>query len=102
VEHRIVLVGTGNFGFEELVLDTARLAERTIEIFGDIPYGEYIFFMEMAQRGDGGLEHRSTALCSGSARASRATMKDSSSGGPGVSRPGSTSTRWGVPSGASR
>lgn len=60
IEHRIVIVGSGNYDVEELVLDTARLSEKTIEIFGDIPYGDYTFFMEMAPKNDGGLEHRNS------------------------------------------
>ena len=60
VEHRCVIVGHGNFDKDQLVRDTGRIVETTVDMFRDVPYSCYLFFMEMAPTYDGGLEHRNS------------------------------------------
>ncbi len=60
-KHRIVISGEGNYDLKKLALDTAKIVESAYKIFGDLPYSDYTFIVNL--RGGGGLEHlNSTAL----------------------------------------
>lgn len=59
--HRYVVCGDGNYDLERLAADTTKIIEETSKIFGDMPYDDYTFILNL--RGGGGLEHlNSTAL----------------------------------------
>ncbi len=59
--HRYVINGTGNYNPQRLVRDTTKVIEAAFEIFGELPYNDYTFILNL--RGGGGLEHlNSTAL----------------------------------------
>lgn len=59
--HRIVMSGEGNYDLKRLAADTARIVEQGMKIFGELPYDDYVFIVNL--RGGGGLEHlNSTAL----------------------------------------
>lgn len=59
--HRYVFCGDGNYNMERIASDTARIVEESSKIFGDLPYDDYTFIVNL--RGGGGLEHlNSTAL----------------------------------------
>jgi predicted metalloprotease with PDZ domain len=61
VPHRLVIDGEGNYDLERLRQDIPRIVETTVQIFGEIPYQNYLFILNL--RGGGGLEHlNSTAL----------------------------------------
>lgn len=61
VPHRYVITGEGNYDPAKLARDTRKIVEETVKIFGDIPYKDYTFILNL--RGGGGLEHlNSTAL----------------------------------------
>ncbi|MEJ7622435.1 MAG: PDZ domain-containing protein [Pyrinomonadaceae bacterium] len=59
--HRYVVTGEGNYDLQRLATDTAKIIDETFKIFGEIPYNDYTFILNL--RGGGGLEHlNSTAL----------------------------------------
>lgn len=61
VPHRYVVTGKGNFDLPKMAADTAKIVEEGAKIFGDLPYKDYTFILNL--RGGGGLEHlNSTAL----------------------------------------
>ncbi len=59
--HRFVVTGEGNYDLQKIAQDTTKIIEEEIKIFGDLPYNDYLFILNL--RGGGGLEHfNSTAL----------------------------------------
>jgi len=59
--HRIVVTGEGNYDLKKIAEDTAKIAEEGFKIFGEFPFDDYTFIVNL--RGGGGLEHlNSTAL----------------------------------------
>jgi predicted metalloprotease with PDZ domain len=59
--HRYVVTGEGNYDLRKMADDTAKIIQESYKIFGDLPYDEYTFILNL--RGGGGLEHlNSTAL----------------------------------------
>ncbi len=60
-QHRMIFTGEGNYDLRKCAADTAKIVEETFKIFGELPYGDYLFIVNL--RGGGGLEHaNSTAL----------------------------------------
>ena len=59
--HRFVVNGEGNYDLQRIARDTTKIIEECIKIFGELPYENYVFILNL--RGGGGLEHlNSTAL----------------------------------------
>lgn len=59
--HRIVITGEGNYDLRQMSKDVAKIVEEGFKIFGELPYSDYTFIINL--RGGGGLEHlNSTAL----------------------------------------
>jgi len=59
--HRIVITGEGNYDLKQMSQDIAKIAEEGYKIFGEFPFQDYTFIVNL--RGGGGLEHlNSTAL----------------------------------------
>lgn len=59
--HRYVVTGDGNYDLKKMAADTAKIVEEAYKIFGELPYADYTFILNL--RGGGGLEHlNSTAL----------------------------------------
>ena len=59
--HRYVFTGEGNYDLKQIAADTAKIAEEGYKIFGEFPFDDYTFIVNL--RGGGGLEHlNSTAL----------------------------------------
>ena len=59
--HRIVVTGEGNYDLQKMAEDSAKIAEEGYKIFGEFPFDDYLFIVNL--RGGGGLEHmNSTAL----------------------------------------
>jgi predicted metalloprotease with PDZ domain len=59
--HRIVFEGEGNYDMQKTAADMKKIVEESYKIFGDLPYNDYLFIINL--RGGGGLEHlNSTAL----------------------------------------
>jgi predicted metalloprotease with PDZ domain len=60
-KHRYVITGEGNYDQKAIARDTAKIVEECYKIFGELPYEDYTFIVNL--RGGGGLEHlNSTAL----------------------------------------
>ena len=58
--HRYVITGEGNYDLKAMTRDTAKIVEEAYKMFGELPYDDYTFIVNL--RG-GGLEHlNSTAL----------------------------------------
>lgn len=62
--HRIVIWGHGNEQPARLVADAQRIVETARDLWGELPYAHYTFFVLLGGKtGSGGLEHRnSTSL----------------------------------------
>ncbi len=59
--HRYVIEGEGNYDLNSITADTTKIIEEGYKIFGELPYNDYLFILNL--RGGGGLEHlNSTAL----------------------------------------
>ena len=59
--HRYVITGEGNYDLKAMTRDTAKIVEEAYKMFGELPYDDYTFIVNL--RGGGGLEHlNSTAL----------------------------------------
>ncbi len=59
--HRFVINGEGNYDMNKIARDTTKIIEESYKMFGDLPYKDYLFILNL--RGGGGLEHlNSTAL----------------------------------------
>ena len=59
--HRFVVEGEGNYDLDRIARDTTKIIEESYKIFGELPYTDYTFILNL--RGGGGLEHlNSTAL----------------------------------------
>lgn len=59
--HRFIIEGGGNYDLNRIAKDTAKIVETAYQIFGELPYENYLFILNT--RGGGGLEHlNSTAL----------------------------------------
>jgi predicted metalloprotease with PDZ domain len=59
--HRYIFSGEGNYDADKIAEDTTKIIDQAIKIFGDLPYDNYTFIVNL--RGGGGLEHlNSTAL----------------------------------------
>ncbi|CAN5592445.1 PDZ domain-containing protein [soil metagenome] len=61
VPHRLVVTGEGNYDLDQIAIDTAKIGDEAVKIFGDLPTKDYLIILNL--RGRGGLEHlNSTAL----------------------------------------
>lgn len=59
--HRYVVTGEGNHDLDKIAKDTTKIIEESYKIFGELPYKDYTFILNL--RGRGGLEHlNSTAV----------------------------------------
>lgn len=59
--HRMIFSGEGNYDMKKCAADAAKIIEEAYKIFGELPYNDYTFIVNL--RGGGGLEHlNSTAL----------------------------------------
>lgn len=59
--HKFVFTGEGNYDMQRIADDTTKIINECYKIFGDLPYDNYVFIVNL--RGGGGLEHlNSTAL----------------------------------------
>ena len=61
-KHRFVMSGEGNYDLPRIAKDTTKLVDEAYKIFGELPYDDYTFIVNL-RSGGGGLEHlNSTAL----------------------------------------
>ncbi|MGA7923630.1 MAG: M61 family peptidase, partial [Thermoplasmata archaeon] len=64
IPHRILLCGRGgNYEGHRLEVDVDRIASASIRLFGESPLRHYTFFLHIADRHAGGLEHLTSNSC---------------------------------------
>ncbi|MEL6927584.1 MAG: M61 family metallopeptidase [Cyanobacteria bacterium J06600_6] len=56
--HSYVVWGQGNVKPEQVIADTAKVIEVEAEMFGGLPYEQYLFLLHLSGSGYGGLEHK--------------------------------------------
>ena len=56
--HALAIWSKGNANSEQIIADTTKIIETEAEIFGDLPYEQYLFLLHLSGSGFGGLEHK--------------------------------------------
>ncbi|MGF1601839.1 MAG: M61 family metallopeptidase [Thermosynechococcaceae cyanobacterium] len=56
--HQWAIWGKGNFDIQRMIADTQKIVEVEANIFGGLPYDEYLFLLHLSANGYGGLEHK--------------------------------------------
>lgn len=57
VKHRVAMLGEGNYDAQKIKKDFAQIAEKEVDMIGEHPSPEYVFFIQNVESGGGGLEH---------------------------------------------
>ncbi|MGD1808282.1 M61 family metallopeptidase [Dapis sp. BLCC M126] len=57
-KHQLAIWGKGNAEPEKLIPDIQKIIEVEAELFGGLPYEEYLFLLHISGKGFGGLEHK--------------------------------------------
>ncbi len=57
-DHQLAIWGEGNLDPYQAIADIARIIQVEAEIFGGLPYEEYIFLLHLSPSSGGGLEHK--------------------------------------------
>jgi predicted metalloprotease with PDZ domain len=60
IPHEIALWGEGNYDAERLIRDHQRIVETQRDMFGGLPYRNYLFIVHLTDGRGGGLEHRNS------------------------------------------
>lgn len=58
--HRWAIFGEGNLNVEQLLGDTRKIIEVEAQLFGGLPYDDYLFLLHLSNQGFGGLEHKNS------------------------------------------
>ncbi|WP_413167639.1 M61 family metallopeptidase [Capilliphycus salinus ALCB114379] len=56
--HKLAIWGEGNGNSERLIKDFEKIIEEEAELFGGLPYEQYLFLLHLSSQGFGGLEHK--------------------------------------------
>ena len=56
--HSWAIWSKGNIKPEQIIADTTKIIETEAEIFGGLPYEQYLFLLHLSGSGFGGLEHK--------------------------------------------
>jgi predicted metalloprotease with PDZ domain len=56
--HRLAIWGYGNAEPERIIEDTKKIVEVEAELYGGLPYEQYLFLLHLSSNGFGGLEHK--------------------------------------------
>jgi predicted metalloprotease with PDZ domain len=56
--HQLVVWGEGNFDPHIAIADIKKIVEVEAQIFGGLPYENYLFLLHLSPSGGGGLEHK--------------------------------------------
>ncbi|MDJ0660573.1 MAG: M61 family metallopeptidase [Crocosphaera sp.] len=56
--HQYAIWGTGNIQPNQLIEDTQKIIETEAELFGGLPYDDYLFILHLTHNSFGGLEHK--------------------------------------------
>ncbi len=56
--HQLAIWGEGNLDQMRVIPDIQRIVDTTAQIFGDLPYDQYLFLLHLSANSYGGLEHK--------------------------------------------
>jgi predicted metalloprotease with PDZ domain len=56
--HQLAIWGAGNIDVPKWLADITKIITVTAEIFGGLPYDQYLFLLHLSANGYGGLEHK--------------------------------------------
>ncbi len=56
--HSLAIWSQGNANPEQIIADTIKVIETEAEMFGGLPYKQYLFLLHLSGSGYGGLEHK--------------------------------------------
>jgi predicted metalloprotease with PDZ domain len=56
--HSLAIWGSGNAKAEQIIADTQKIIEVEAQLFGGLPYEQYLFLLHLSGSGYGGLEHK--------------------------------------------
>ncbi|WP_019508614.1 M61 family metallopeptidase [Pleurocapsa sp. PCC 7319] len=56
--HALAIWGEGNANPQQIIADTTKIIEVEAELFGGLPYEQYLFLLHLSGSGYGGLEHK--------------------------------------------
>lgn len=56
--HSLAVWSQGNANPEQIIADTSKVIEAEAEMFGGLPYEQYLFLLHLSGSGYGGLEHK--------------------------------------------
>ncbi len=56
--HALAIWSQGNANPEQIIADTIKVIETEAEMFGGLPYEQYLFLLHLSGSGYGGLEHK--------------------------------------------
>ncbi|MFM1842850.1 MAG: hypothetical protein RLZZ490_1587, partial [Cyanobacteriota bacterium] len=60
--HRFVVWGASNLDENQLIKDTQKIIETEADLFGGLPYDQYLFLLHLSNQGYGGLEHKDSCV----------------------------------------
>jgi predicted metalloprotease with PDZ domain len=63
IEHEVSIFGPAPVDRRKFVDDIKAIVERTIPVFGHVPYGKYVFLVNFTDTVGGGLEHLNSTMC---------------------------------------
>jgi predicted metalloprotease with PDZ domain len=63
VEHQVSTFGPAPINVEKFVTDLKSIVEKTIPVFGEVPYKRYVFLVNFTDNVGGGLEHLNSTVC---------------------------------------
>ena len=58
IPHKLAIWGKGNAEPEKIIEDTKKIIRVEADLFGGLPYSEYLFILHLSDSGFGGLEHK--------------------------------------------
>ena len=58
--HQYAIWGTGNIQPSKLIEDTKKIIETEAQLFGGLPYDDYLFILHLTHKSFGGLEHKNS------------------------------------------
>lgn len=58
--HQLAIWGQGNVDPEQLIRDTQKIIQTEAELFGGLPYDQYLFLLHLSAQNFGGLEHKTS------------------------------------------
>ncbi len=60
--HQFVVWGASNLDADQLIKDTQKIIEIEADLFGGLPYDQYLFLLHLSNQGYGGLEHKDSCV----------------------------------------